>query len=168
MRKSSLRSYPSLQSLQERQHDRMRQKPMKRTAFKVKPRKEGPTSEKEPKPLSRAERMGSYSGGTTGPAPKAPPPVRSKSYLMRVASLPCYHCRIEGYSQAAHPNSGKARGKKLSDAGCFPMCCDRPGVKGCHARFDQYELVPWEQMPAYEAAALAWTMEQLGEMKCVS
>ena len=138
---------------------------LRRTALKSRQRREweaqrAARSEREPKPLHRLERPGVYSGTTAGPAPKAPEPVRDEDYRRWVASLPCYECRIHGYSQCAHPNSGKAKGKKQSDAGCFPMCCDRPGVKGCHSRFDQYEIVSRAEMPQYERAALAWTQEQ--------
>jgi hypothetical protein len=111
-------------------------------------------------PLARLERAVSYSGTTGAAVPKAPAPVRDESHRRWVASLPCYECRIHGYSQCAHPNSGKAKGKKLSDEGCFPMCCDRPGVKGCHSRFDQYEIVSRADMPEYERRALEWTKQQ--------
>lgn len=64
-------------------------------------------------------------------------PVRSEAYRRAVASLPCIVCGIEGHSQAAHPNTGKGAGIKTSDANCFPLCADRPGVPGCHSQFDQ-------------------------------
>lgn len=111
---------------------------------------------------SRALVRGSYTGASSGVVvEKAPEAVRSERHRRLVAGLPCFHCRIQGYSQAAHPNSGKAKGKKTSDADCFPLCCDRPGVVGCHARFDRYELVPRAEMPAFEARALAWTTQLL-------
>lgn len=138
----------------------LRRTPLKRTPFKTRRPLHEPKVEREPRPMARLERVASFSGGTTGPAPKDPEPVRDEEYRRWVASLPCYECRIHGYSQAAHPNSGKAKGKKLSDAECFPMCCDRPGVKGCHSRFDQYEIVSREEMPQYERAAALWTQEQ--------
>lgn len=108
----------------------------------------------------RISRKASFSGGTTGPAPKEPEPVRDESYRRWVASLPCFECGIQGFSQAAHPNTGKAKGKKLSDDKCFPMCCDRPGIKGCHGKFDRYELVMRWAMADYERAALEWTRKQ--------
>ena len=113
-----------------------------------------------PAVVQRVERAGTYSGTTTGPEPKEPAPVRDEGYRRWVASLPCFECRIHGYSQCAHPNSGKAKGVKLGDDGCFPMCCDRPGVKGCHSRFDQYEIVSHSDMPDYERRALEWTQKQ--------
>lgn len=64
-------------------------------------------------------------------------PVRSEPYRRAVASLPCKVCGIEGHSQAAHPNTGKGAGIKTTDFDCFPLCADRPGVRGCHPQFDQ-------------------------------
>lgn len=66
-------------------------------------------------------------------------PTRDERYRRLVAALPCSNCGIEGYSQAAHGPTLGAR-IKADDRETFPLCADRPGVKGCHARFDQYEL----------------------------
>jgi hypothetical protein len=113
-------------------------------------------------PLSKPLRVGVYtkSGARAVPVLKAPEPIRDETHRRWVASLPCYECRIHGYSNAAHPNSGKAKGKKLGDDKCFPLCVDRPGVLGCHGRFDRYELVSRADMPQYEADALEWTEQQ--------
>jgi hypothetical protein len=111
---------------------------------------------------SKAICKGSYTGSTTSAAPKEPEPVRDESYRRWVASLPCFECGIEGYSNAAHPNSGKTKGVKRDDDECFPLCVDRPGIKGCHSQFDQYELVMRHNMALYERAALEWTREQQG------
>jgi hypothetical protein len=71
--------------------------------------------------------------------------IRSEPYRRLVAALPCIHCGIHGYSQAAHPPpSGK--GIKESDLDCFPLCCTRPDVTGCHVEFDQYRLIPKDDM----------------------
>ena len=78
--------------------------------------------------------------GTSANLPKAAP-VRSEPYRRLVASLPCANCGIEGYSQAAHPPP-TGKGIKESDLECFPLCCARPGINGCHADFDQYRLAP--------------------------
>lgn len=68
-------------------------------------------------------------------------PVRSEAYRRLVAALPCRYCGIHGLSQAAHvPPDGK--GIKQDDRQIFPLCCDRPGVQGCHPKFDQYKLFP--------------------------
>lgn len=116
-----------------------------------------------PEHVSKSARSGVYSscGGDVVVRAKEPDPVRDEAHRRRVAGLPCFACRIQGYSQAAHPNTGKAKGKKLSDADCFPLCCARLGVKGCHAQFDQYELVPRAAMPEFEQRALEWTRQQL-------
>ena len=99
-------------------------------------------------------------GDTVVATPKAPAPVRSRPHRMAVASLPCFHCRREGCSQAAHPNSGKAKGRKASDLDCFPMCSVAGG--DCHARFDQYRIVAkGAEMQAYEREAKAWTVREL-------
>ena len=72
-------------------------------------------------------------------------PVRSEAYRRAVASLPCINCKVPGYSQCAHSNSGKGAGIKASDLDSFPLCTVHPGadgglVQGCHERFDQGAL----------------------------
>ncbi|WP_141211422.1 hypothetical protein [Rhodoferax sp. TH121] len=103
--------------------------------------------------------MAKIGGLGTTPCPKAPKPLRSRAYRAAVASLECYHCRLHGHSQAAHPNTGKTKGVKACDSLCFPMCC----VSGNdhHRQFDQYELVPRADMQAYEEAAHRWTVATL-------
>ena len=64
-------------------------------------------------------------------------PVKDEAYRRLVAALPCIACGVHGYSQAAHPNTGKGMGRKTSDRDCFPLCCDRPEVRGCHDLFDK-------------------------------
>jgi hypothetical protein len=58
-----------------------------------------------------------------------------------VASLPCVCCGIHGYSQAAHSNlaeHGKGGAMKACDAALMALCCDRPGIVGCHTKLDQH------------------------------
>jgi len=101
-------------------------------------------------------------GDTLHAMPKAPEPWRSTEYRRAVASLECYICRIHGHSQAAHPNTGKGRGKKLGDDLVFPLCT----VSGndCHRRFDHYEIVAkGEAMQQFEQAAHRWTVGTLRE-----
>jgi len=62
-------------------------------------------------------------------------PMRSRSYRMWVASLPCINCGIVGWSQCAHANGG-GMGTKDCDSRTFPLCATRPGDMGCHMRFD--------------------------------
>jgi hypothetical protein len=134
----------------------LQSRPFRRKEWTPVPREERPTA-----PVRRIERAVSYGGGLGAARPKEPEPVRDESYRRWVASLPCYECRIHGYSQCAHPNSGKAKGRKNTDSGCFPMCADRPGIVGCHTRFDRYQLVSRADMPEYERRAAEWTKEQL-------
>ncbi len=63
--------------------------------------------------------------------------VLDESYRRWVVGFPCLQCGVEGYSQAAHPNQGRGKGQKADDTDCFPLCCDRPGVLGCHTKHDQ-------------------------------
>lgn len=100
---------------------------------------------------------------STGPAatvaaPKAPKPARSEPYRRVVAARPCIHCGIEGYSQHAHENEGKAKGAKVDDRQGMPLCCTRPGIEGCHVAFDQYRLLPGGR-DAHHAAGRAWSAQ---------
>jgi hypothetical protein len=69
--------------------------------------------------------------------PKATP-VESEPYRRLVAARPCINCGLELYSQAAHPNTNKAKGAKADDRLCFPLC--HVGGNSCHPRFDLYQL----------------------------
>jgi len=153
----------------------MRRTPMKRTAW---PRKSGTTpaharesESNQPLALIHCAQtaikkivkstavMARISGLPLAPCPKARKPWRSRSYRMLVASLECYHCRLHGHSQAAHPNTGKTKGKKACDSLIFPMCT--VSGRDCHGLFDTYKLVPREAMAAFEAAAVRWTITTL-------
>ena len=98
-------------------------------------------------------------------APTAPvekePPLRSEAYRRAVASLPCIHCGIEGYSQCAHANTGKGTGTKSSDTESFPLCACQPGRRGCHSLFDQGALFSKEARRAKEAEWVAKTRLQI-------
>lgn len=108
---------------------------MKRTGFK--PRPKPPRHE----PMAYTLRVRpNYARCTVAlPVPKEAP-VRSEAYRRLVASLPCIHCGIQGFSQHAHANTGKGAGIKTDDRRGFPLCCARPGEVGCHAKFDQGAL----------------------------
>lgn len=89
-------------------------------------------------------------------------PVQSETYRRLVASLPCADCGIEGYSQCAHgPTLGL--GIKCSDLETFPLCCTRPGQRGCHELYDRYE---W---PAEQRAILGekWAAETRATVKAL-
>lgn len=77
--------------------------------------------------------------------------VEHECYRRLVAALPCINCGIAGYSQAAHPPP-RGKGMKEDDLECFPLCCTRPGITGCHFEFDQYRLIPAASMRAQAAA----------------
>ena len=85
-------------------------------------------------------------------------PLRSEAYRRAVASLPCIHCGIEGYSQHAHENAGKGKGMKADDRCAMPLCCTRPGIEGCHAAFDGYHLLPGGR-EAHHAQGRAWAKQ---------
>ena len=98
--------------------------------------------------------MARISAAPAAAIPKAAP-VRSEAYRRAVASLPCVICGIAGYSQAAHGSEGKGMAIKACDLTLFPACCDRPGVRGCHAKLDQGAMfskaVRREMEPAWAA-----------------
>ena len=87
--------------------------------------------------------------------------VVSEAYRRLVAGLPCKVCGIQGYSQAAHPNTNKGAGIKTDDRLCFALCCDRPGVQGCHPKFDQHALYSKAARRLIEPAWAADTQRQI-------
>jgi hypothetical protein len=66
--------------------------------------------------------------------------IEHEGYRRLVAALPCIRCGIWHQSQAAHPPP-TGKGIKEDDRECFPLCCTRPLITGCHVEFDQYRLV---------------------------
>lgn len=89
-----------------------------------------------PRPPDLPRGVHALADGGHDPVPKDEP-VRSEGYRRWIASLPCFGCGIEGFSQCAHPNQGRGLGQKATDADCFPLCCTRPGHMGCHVMHDQ-------------------------------
>jgi hypothetical protein len=96
--------------------------------------------------------------------------LRSETHRKNVAALACAKCGIEKFSQAAHPNFDKGGAMKTCDSLTFPLCCDRPGVRGCHSMHDQggiytkqeRPLIEWEHIDATRAALIRqnkWTTE---------
>lgn len=127
-----------------------RSTPLKRTGFKPRrPHKESEV-DREAALIQRAQaaiknvvsRASVMVGSCTGVPIGKDAPVRSERFRRAVASLPCVHCGIAGYSQHAHENDGKGKAQKLDDRRAMPLCCTRPGIEGCHAAFDQYRLIP--------------------------
>ena len=112
----------------------------------------------QPKPTGRRRKVRADKSMLT--FAKAPPPDRDEDYRRLVASLECFNCKRQGHSQAAHPNSGKAKGQKLGDDRVFPLCTI--GGADCHGKFDRYELMPkGPAMIAFEAEAWRWTVRVL-------
>lgn len=91
--------------------------------------------------------------------------IRFEPYRRLVAAMPCKYCGIAGYSQAAHPNTGKGSGIKTDDRDCFALCTVHPGidglVTGCHERFDQGSLFTKAVRRALEPAWAADTRRQI-------
>lgn len=136
---------------------------MKRSGFKprIKPRPVRDRSEEFASHVKEIPRRGTYASAAAALV-KIPKdnPLRSETYRRLVASLPCYCCKVEGYSQAAHPPPiGKSI--KQDDRLCFPMCCTRPGVVGCHVSYDQYKLMPVAQARVYAYIAGGQTRDAI-------
>jgi hypothetical protein len=91
--------------------------------------------------------------------------VRSEAYRRLVAAMPCIHCGIEGYSQAAHSDAG-ADGKggaiKADDDTCYPACAPRIGVPGCHWLIGSSNHFPRELKRSIERLYAQHTRETLG------
>lgn len=133
---------------------------MRRTGFK-RPQIERKRTVLTPAPAGLAARVSMARCDVAAtPVPKDEP-VRHEGYRRLVAMFPCKNCGISGHSQAAHPNTGKGMGTKTDDRLCFPLCADRPGVQGCHPKFDQHALLPKEVRQRLEVAWGADTRRQI-------
>lgn len=86
-------------------------------------------------------------------------PLRSEAYRRLVAALPCAHCGIHGYSQAAHADQGKGAHIKSDDRTCYPACAPRMGVIGCHALIGMTGSMPRDVRRALEQEYAARTRE---------
>ena len=142
-----------------------RRTPMKSTGFKPRAPRHEP---RDPDRVRRAPTVAPDSFRAPNPVASTPAaqvekaaPVRSEAYRRAVASLPCIHCGIEGYSQCAHANTGKGTGTKSSDTESFPLCACQPGRRGCHSLFDQGALFSKEARRAKEAEWVAKTRLQI-------
>ena len=120
-----------------------RRTPMRRTGWSRRAGVSSATPVAPAPPVSPLARPANYAPATGhATALKKDAPARSEAYRRIVAAMPCIHCGIAGYSQHAHANAGKGKGIKTDDRMGFPLCAARPGVEGCHAAFDQYQLLP--------------------------
>lgn len=84
--------------------------------------------------------------------------IRHEGYRRLVASMDCISCGRPGRSQHAHENEGKGKSLKLDDRRAMPLCCDEPGREGCHAKFDQYRLLPGGRA-AHAHAGHCWSAQ---------
>lgn len=141
-----------------------RSAPLKRTAW---PRRAQPKGEQRPerfppvvKPLERPPVYWQPANEPHIAAPKVVP-VWDEAYRRLVAALPCIRCGVQGHSQAAHPNTGKGTGTKADDRDCFPLCADRPGVRGCHSFFDSGAAYTKEERRRIEKVWTRQTQECL-------
>lgn len=143
----------------------MKRTPMKRTGFKrvnltMVQALDRAREHLTPAKLNTTARM-DRCDGMAQPIPKDNP-IRSEQYRRLVAMYPCKACGIAGYSQAAHINRGaKGLGLKADDRDTAPLCADRPGVVGCHTRFDRYELFPADIAERVMDAWIADTQRQI-------
>ncbi len=87
--------------------------------------------------------------------------VRSEPYRRLVAARACKNCGRQKCSQAAHPPP-EGKGIKQDDRETFPLCADAPRRKGCHPKFDQYELMPHEKAVRQ---AKKWAAETRAEIE---
>lgn len=134
---------------------------LRRTAFKAKAKAPAP-QERAPRPFPSPARRVAPTVFTelvlVQPKENA---IVSEAYRRLVAAMPCKVCGIQGFSQAAHPNTGKGQGIKTDDRLCFALCCDRPGVQGCHPKFDQGAMYPRHVRRLLEPAWAADTQRQI-------
>lgn len=131
---------------------------MKRTGFRR------PERERPPVPAYRLVRACKAGEPVSAEPVRKLAPVRSEAYRRAVASLSCIRCGILGYSNHAHANTGKGAGMKVCDLFSFPLCVDRPGVRGCHSLFDQGALFPKEQRREVEVEWSRLTQRKVIEM----
>ena len=91
-------------------------------------------------------------------------PVRSESYRRWVSTLPCIVCGLVGFSQCAHPNSGRGLGQKASDLDCFALCCTRGGFPGHHWEHDNLFEMTLEERREREKRYTAQTQQLAREV----
>lgn len=148
----------------------MKRSPMKRTAWPrrapalvLESKQDFPSVNLSSVAMKKGSVMARVSAAPAAAIPKDAP-VRSEAYRRAVAGLPCKVCGVVGYSQAAHPNTGKGAGIKTDDRLCFALCCDRPGVQGCHPKFDQGAMFSKAARRELEPAWAADTRRQITSM----
>lgn len=55
-----------------------------------------------------------------------------------ITSMPCWECGAVGFTVQAHVGKeGKGAGRKANADQIANLCCSRPGVMGCHEKYDE-------------------------------
>lgn len=90
---------------------------------------------------------------------KDPPPVRSEAYRRYISVLPCFRCKLEGYTQVCHGDLSKGMGLKTSDLTCWPGCGPRYQEIGCHEYVGRH--MSRDERRDFELEAAADTQERL-------
>jgi hypothetical protein len=126
-----------------------RKTPMRRTGFAHQAPKPAKQIEYQPRPRDVVLRIPDTRDRLTIVI-KKDRPRRSEAYRRLVGALPCIVCGVPGFSQCAHPNTGKAMGRKTDDRLSFPLCSTRIAIPGCHALFDQGALFGKDERRAIE------------------
>lgn len=136
---------------------------MKRSGFKCKapPRREATQCSYVPRPRAVAVAMVDMRDKMVVPVPKSDL-LDDLEYRKLVATLRCICCGAVGFSQAAHPNTGKGAGLKTDDRECFPLCTI--GGKDCHGGFDQRALFSKEKRRELEPLWAAQTRATLRKL----
>lgn len=139
--------------------------PMKRTGFKPKAWTPRAAKQVDYTPTPRAPAVARHDGKArmVVQVPKDEP-VQHEGYRRLVAAMPCARCKVWGYSQHAHSNTGKGMGIKTDCRLGFPLCSTRPGVVGCHALLDQgamYSKHARREMEDYWAWDTRMTLRRL-------
>lgn len=136
---------------------------MKRSGFKCKapPRREATQMTYSPRPRAVAVAMVDTRDKMVVPVPKADL-LDDIEYRRLAATLRCICCNAVGFSQAAHPNTGKGMGMKTDDRDCFPLCT--VGAKDCHGGFDQRAMFPKEKRRELEPLWAAQTRMTLRKL----
>ena len=145
-----------------------RSAPMKRTGFARKPFQAVERPERVRAPTIALTRPVVYARISQEAANSAPKEdvARTEEYRRLVAARPCMHCRVVGYSQAAHADYGKGAHIKSDDRTCYPLCTVHPGpdgrlVVGCHERIGAGGEFTKEERRALELSYAARTRGEI-------
>lgn len=88
-------------------------------------------------------------------------PAEHEGYRRLVAAMPCFFCRIIGFSNAAHADQGKGMQIKSDDRTCYALYVDRPGVVGCHTAIGASAAMTKQERRELEERAGAYTRSEI-------